>query len=110
VIVLDSLTSRKVVMDQTGANTHNLVGTNGCADAASTNRHPTLDFAGGHRFSEGDDEIGIVITGVQGVSTEIDHFMSGCTKLGNEIFFQAKSAVIRGNSQAHGFLLTALRG
>jgi hypothetical protein len=109
VIVLDSLPRREVVMDETGTNTHNLVGTNGRTDAAAADRHPALHFAGGHRSGERDDKIGVIVAGVKTVSTEIDYFMPGRTKLGNELFFQPKSTVISGNSEAHVFSLICLR-
>jgi hypothetical protein len=107
-IVLDSLPGREVVVDQTGTNTHNLIGTNGRTDAAAADRHPTLYFAGGNSFRERDDEIWVVVAGIKAVSAEVHYFMADCAKLGDEFFFQAKSTVIGGDSEAHVFSSSAL--
>src|SRR5215469_3557813 len=42
VIVLDTLPSREVIIDQSGASSRNLVGTDGSANPAAANRNPTL--------------------------------------------------------------------
>jgi hypothetical protein len=105
VIVLDSLLGREVVVDQTGTNTYNLIGTNGRTNAAATDCHATLYVAGGDSLRERNDEIGVVVGGVKAVSAEIHYLMAGCTKLGNKFFFQAESTVIGGDSDPHIFLL-----
>jgi hypothetical protein len=107
-IVLDSLAGREVVVDQTGTNAHNLVGTDGRTNAAATDRHAALYFAGGNSFRERDDEIGIVVGGVKAVSAEVHDFMAGCAKPANEFFLQAETAVIGGNSNPHVFSSTVL--
>src|SRR5262249_26284681 len=49
VIILDPLTSRKVIIDQCGMNSCNLVGADRSAYAASTNSNATFQRARGHR-------------------------------------------------------------
>jgi hypothetical protein len=75
VIILDPLLCGKVVFDQTGADAFDLIGANGCADAAAADRHAAIHFPGRHRPAERDYEIGIIIIGGQLASAEIDNFM-----------------------------------
>jgi hypothetical protein len=85
VIVLDTLSGRKVVVDQRGADTRDLVGADGRADAAAAvvislesmpittaDCHATLHLPCYDRRREGDHEVWIVIAIVQLVSAEID--------------------------------------
>src|SRR5262249_23388064 len=60
-IILDSLTGREVIEDQTGADARNLVGADGCAHAAAAHRHSALHLTGRHRPSEWNNKIRIVI-------------------------------------------------
>jgi hypothetical protein len=48
VIVLDTLPSREVIIDQSSANSRNFVGTDGSTHTASTNRNPALYRTGRH--------------------------------------------------------------
>lgn len=87
VIILDSLSSRKVIVNQTGTNTCNLVGCDRCADAAATDGQATLNFACSDSLCQRNDEVGIVISGIQMMSAEINHLMSCLAKLGNDLLF-----------------------
>ena len=61
VIVLDALPGREMVVDQSGANAWNLVGTDAGTHAAAADRHAAFHLASGDSLSEWNDEIGIVI-------------------------------------------------
>src|SRR5437879_10104481 len=102
VIVLDSLPRGKVVMDQRGTDTRNLVSADRGAHTAATDGHAARDRARRHRFGERDDEVWIVIVRAQLVGPEIDDVLPGGAELRDQIRFQAKAPVIGGDSHTHG--------
>ncbi len=100
-IVLDALPGGKLVMDQRGTNTRNLVGADRGAHAAAADRHPALDRPRRHGLGQRDDEVRIVVVRVQLVRTEIDDVVPGRAKPRDQIPFQAKPPMIGGNSHVH---------
>src|SRR5262245_50368485 len=81
VIILHALSSGKMVVDQRSADASHLVGTNRCPDAAATDRHTALHLPCGHGPSKWNDKVGIVVARIECLSSEIDHLVSGRTKL-----------------------------
>src|SRR5262245_5580534 len=104
VIVLDSLPSGKVVVDQRRADAGNLVGTDGSADPAAADGDPTLHRAVRHRAGEGDDEVGVVVVRVQTASAEVHDVVPEPAKAAEQILLQVESAVIGGDANAHARL------
>src|SRR5262245_66651130 len=90
-----------MVVDQRGANTPNLVGTHRRADAAAGDRHPAIHLHADHCLRQRDHIVGIVIAFAQSMGTKIDNLMSCVAKMGNQLLLQAKSTMIRGNSNSH---------
>jgi len=101
VIVLDALPGREMVVDQTGADTLDLVGAHRRANAAAADREAAIHFPPYHRSGEWNDEVGIVVVGAQRVSAEINDLVPRRAELSNQLLLQTKSAVISGNSYAH---------
>src|SRR5208337_3882224 len=101
-IVLDPLPGGEVVVNQAGANARNLVGADRGTDAAAADGDPPFHLPRNHSLGQWDDEIGIVVTRVQTMSTEIDHLMAGSSKLGHQLFLQTKPAMIGGDSHPLG--------
>lgn len=95
-IVLDPLPGGEVIVNQAGADARNLVGADRSTDAAAADGDPPFYLPRNH--SQWDDEIGIVVTKVQPMSPEIDHFMACSSELGHQFFLQAKPTVIGGDS------------
>lgn len=87
------------------ARTRNFVRTDRCAHAAAADGHAALHAARSNGLCERNDEIRIVIGGVQAVSSKIDDIMPRRAKVRDEFLLQAKSAVIGGNAYTHGPLL-----
>jgi prepilin-type processing-associated H-X9-DG protein len=85
VIVLNTLSGREVVVDKRGADTPNLVGTDGRANAAAADGHATLHLPSCDSLSGGDHEVRIVIAIVQEMSAEIGHFMTCRAKLRHQL-------------------------
>src|SRR5439155_889929 len=102
VIVLDPLPRGKVIMDQRGADTRNLVGADGGPHTAAADSHPALDLAGRDRLGERDDVIRIVVVRAQLVRTEVDDVVSSRAEPRDQIRFQIEPAVIGGDSHVHG--------
>jgi hypothetical protein len=101
VIVLNALPGREMVVDQTSADTLDLVGAHRRADAAAADRKAAIHFLSYHRSREWNDEVGIVIVGAQRVSAEIDDLMARSAELSNQLLLQTESAVVGGNSYTH---------
>jgi hypothetical protein len=105
-IVFDALPGREVIMDQPGTNSLYFVGADRCAYPATAYSNATLDFACGNCLSERDHEIGIVVTGIQAVRTEVRDFMASSMELGYQLLFEAESTVVSRNAHLHfSFLL-----
>ena len=86
-----------------------LVGTDRCADTATADRHATLHLSRGNRARQRNNEIGIVICRVQVMRAEIDDLMPRCAQVRDKLLLQTKSAVIRGNANAHVFPFVPVR-
>jgi len=86
-IVFDSLPGGEVVVNQAGADAWNFVGADRGTHATAADGYAPFHLAGDHGLGQGDDEIGVVVPGVQGMSTEIHHFMACSPELGQELFF-----------------------
>src|SRR6185436_122353 len=84
VVVLDALPRRKMVANQAGADSRNLVGADRGADTASADRNTALHFAGRYRSGERDDEIGVVVAGRQAIRSEVEDFVSRRLKTSNQ--------------------------
>src|ERR1043166_3547235 len=61
VVVLDALPGGEVIGDERSADSRNLVDADRDADAAAAERDPALDGAAGHRLSERNREVRIVV-------------------------------------------------
>ena len=88
-------------MDQDGVDSFHLVGSDGCTDPATADGNAALDFACDNRVSERNHEIGIIVTGIQTVRTEVRELVAASTKLGYQFFLQAESTVVSGNAHLH---------
>src|SRR5229473_6046322 len=67
VVVLDSLVSRVVVLNEPGADPRNLVRTDRRADSAAADSQAAFHFPGSNRLSERDNEVGIVVAWIETV-------------------------------------------
>jgi hypothetical protein len=104
VVVLDALARGEVVAYQPGVDSWNFVRAHSCSDAATADRHPALDRPCGHSTAEGDDEVGIIVAGVQTMRPEVDYLMPRRPETSDQIFLQTKPAMIRSYSHAHVIL------
>jgi hypothetical protein len=101
VIVLDPLPGREVVVNDGGANARDLVGTDGCANATTADRHTALHLSRHHGPSQRNDKVRIVVARVQAMRPEIDDLVPRGAKMGEQLLFQTKPTVISGNAYAH---------
>src|SRR5262249_332796 len=103
VIVLDSLLRREVVVDQRRANASDFVRADRSAHTAAADCDAALDFLSGHRLSQRQDVVGIVIGLAQPMIAEINHLMSRFAEPCVQFFFPSKPALIGSNSNSHTF-------
>jgi hypothetical protein len=101
VIVLDPLPSREMIMDQRGTDAGDLVGADGCADAATADRDAAFDPPCRYSPRERRDKVRIVVVWAQAVCAEINDIMPGLAELRDQLLLQAEPAVIGGNADAH---------
>jgi hypothetical protein len=101
VIVFDALHGREMIMNQAGAGTLDLVGTDRRANTAPANRYAAIHFSRDHRQGERNNEVRIVVIKLQTVRAEINDLMPGGLEPGDEFFLQPKPAVIRGYADTH---------
>ena len=77
-IVLDTLSGRKVVMDQSSPDALDFVCAYRRAHTAPANRHTAIYFPSSDRFRERDHVVGIVVAFGKAMRTKIDNLMSRC--------------------------------
>ena len=88
VIVLDALLRREMVVDERRADARNLVGADRGADAAAADRHAALHLSRDHGLGERNDEVGIVVAGIQSVRAEVDDFMPAARRRASRSSFK----------------------
>ena len=93
-----------MVLDQPSPDPRNFVRTDRGADSAPADRHAALHFPTNDSLRERDDEVGIIVTGIQAVRPYIDYLMSRLPKACHHFFLQAKPTVISCDSYAHVML------
>ena len=104
-VIFDALPRRKMIVNEAGPNTLDLVGTDRCPDAATTNRHAAIDCSRYHRLRKRDDDVGIVVIGHQSMRTEIHDLMTRFVELDEQFLFQTKPTVIGSDPYAHKWSL-----
>src|SRR5262249_16411846 len=100
-MVLASLLGGEMIVDERAANPPNFVGAHRRATSTATDGHTAIHLTSDHRLRQREHIVGIVIAFAQTMSAEIDNFMPRAAKLGNQLFLQTKSTMIRGNSHEH---------
>jgi hypothetical protein len=85
VVVFDTLTGRKVIVNEGCMNPTNFVGADGSANAASANGYPALHLAGRYGLSERDYEIRIIVAGIQLPRAEVNDVMTCRSQLRAQI-------------------------
>ena len=85
-------------MNETRANTDNLVRRDRCSNSASANRNPSLHISTGNSAGQWHNIIGIVIIDLQMSVSEIDCVMTSDPQFLGEILLQLKTAVVGGNA------------
>ena len=76
IVVFHALASREDIMDEPGAHSGNLVGGNGCAHSTATQSDTALNVSRGNSLGKWDDEVRIVICGVQFTRAEVYDFIA----------------------------------
>jgi hypothetical protein len=105
VVVLNPLPGGEVVVHKGGTDSRDFVSAHRRSDPASAHRHPALNLSFRHSSRQRDDEVGIIVTGIQAVRAEINYLVPCRAKACNQVFFQTKSAMIRANAYMHVILL-----
>src|SRR5215831_4999646 len=75
VIIFDTLMGGEMIVDESGANALHFVGTHRGADATAANSQASIHVAGGDGIREKNHEVGIIVSRVQGIGTEVHHLM-----------------------------------
>jgi hypothetical protein len=99
VIVFDSLMGGVGIMAEAGAHTRDLVGGNGCANAASADQNPALGAASHNRPADGSGDVWVVNRLLIVRADVIDFMAQSCDKLGERLF-QLISGVIGSKNDA----------
>src|SRR6478609_349287 len=92
-IIFDTLTGGKMILDESGANARHFVGTNGRADPTAANGQATIYLAGCDGLRERHHEVGIIVLLVQAMGAEIHHLMARPFQFGTEIFFENETSM-----------------
>jgi len=83
-------------MNESSPHAGNLVGSDGCSDATAAQSQATVDLSPCHGMGQGNDEIGIVVVGIEVEGTEVNDGISAALQLFCQCLLQRKSAVIGG--------------
>ena len=79
VVIFDALMSGEDIMDEPGTHAGNLVRGDGRSHAAAAECHSAFNLPRGDGLCQGDDEVGVIISGVQFVCTEIHDLVPRAT-------------------------------
>ena len=72
VVIFDALVGGENIMNKPSTHTMDFVRSDGCTHAAAAKRDSALNLPGGYSPSQRDDEVGVIISGVQLVGAEVD--------------------------------------
>ncbi len=103
VVIFNALTGRVYIADQAGSCARDFVGCDRCADATAAQSEPAFDITGGDGACHGDDEVRVVVVGVELVSAEIDDFKSMRLEPWQQCLFEIEPAMIGCDANAHCF-------
>ena len=107
VVIFDALMGGENIMDEPSTHAGNFVRGDGCSHAAAAERDSALNLSSGYSPGQRDDEVGVVISGVQLVCAEVHDLVPRATQQLRHLPFQGKPSMVRGDSHAHhGFSLT----
>jgi hypothetical protein len=109
IVILDSLLSREMIVNECGADADNLVGANGGANAAAADCYTANYITRGYSSGKRNYYVRIVVFGIQLMGAEIDDIMPRCAQLPQQLFFESESPVIGGYSYSHLIILHRLQ-
>src|SRR5579863_1924141 len=89
------------IRTESRADSVNLVGRDGHADAGATHQHPAIRLARGHLPCHFQRVVG-VIGGSSGVRSEIGYFIAGGAQRVAQIVLESKSGMVGRNRDSHG--------
>ncbi len=101
VVILDALARREIVFDQARANAFDFVGADRSANAAAAYGDAAFKLAFSNGAGEGNDEVRVIIGGVEHGGAEVNDFVAGGLEARGEFLFEFKSAVVGCDSNAH---------
>src|SRR5438093_13689263 len=79
----------------------------GRADSTAANSHASIHLAGCDCLRERNQEIGIIVTGIQIVGAEVHHLVPNRFKFGHEVFFETESTMIGSDANPHAISLSS---
>jgi hypothetical protein len=97
IVILDALVRRKCFVNETRANAREFVSRHAGPYSAATNRNAAIHLSGGNSAGQRKHKIRIVIVRLQTVRAEIDHVVARFAQKYDELLFQFKATVIRGD-------------
>jgi len=101
VVIFDALMGGENIMDEPSTDAGDFVRSDGRSHATAAERHSTLHLSRGDSPGQGDDEVGVVISGVQLVCAEVHDLVPQAKQRLSHLAFQDIPSVVRGNSYAH---------
>ena len=75
VVIFYTLMGRENIVDKCGAHTENFICGDGCSYTAAAERHSPLNFPRRDGPRQRNDEVGVVISGIQVVCAEVHDFV-----------------------------------
>src|SRR5215469_2458020 len=90
-----------MIVAERRADSHDFVSGYRSSHAATANQNASIYSSIGHRVSQGDSEIRIVITGVTNLIAEVSDFVACLGQQSGELPFHFETAVIRPNTYFH---------
>jgi hypothetical protein len=94
VVIFDALVGGENIMNKPSTHTMDFVRSDGCTHAAAAKRDSALNLPGGYSPSQRDDEVGVVISGVQLMSAEVHDFVPRAAQQLRHLRFQDKATMV----------------
>ena len=81
IVIFDALMSGENIMDEPGTHSRNFIRGDGRTHTAATQRYPTSNLLGSDGSGHGDDEIRVVISGVELMCAEVHNLVARAMEL-----------------------------
>jgi hypothetical protein len=94
VVVFNSLMGGEYVVNKSGSYAGNLIGAYGCAHSTAAKRYSAIHLASGHGVGKRDHVIGVIVSGTQLMSAEVDDLVARASQQLRDLLFENEPSMV----------------